>query len=451
MHIIEEPTKTPAASVPGPGSLETKPGFSAIKFNTFPPRLPSSSKPQTKGAKGPRTSLEEPTKKPAASVPSPPSPKTKSVFSATKFSTFPPRRNRGARSALPQTPSYGAVEPLAPQLKKEVFHSAQLKTSKRSALNIDDVVDEQAIWMECSERLDHISDIAATEAWARILKERAERAVQEENRKAPKGQVLNPETIKRHPMQNQKGKITPESVRSVSSVQIIRTGTAEKVEIKRMKLTDVDCRSVAGGRDAPLRKHGAGNTAIPCRIPRPKSQQGQNGRQYPKRAEDISQRPNSATQDLNAAAARATHPQKKSNTPKQHSIAVSSARRPLNTPWEAAWHRNLPIPLQLDRASTPAEYSRAVSVLYSLSAAVSEAEDLETYGHSTDTLARLRHGVPAKRARLVETADGQRGSLEAVVEERFDSAMGMKGAARREGGKVKGNGRADGMEGVVAP
>ncbi|KAF2445657.1 hypothetical protein P171DRAFT_270043 [Karstenula rhodostoma CBS 690.94] len=386
--------------------------------------------------KAPRPSLEQSTtKKPAVSFAIPSPPKTKPAFPPTKFNTFPPSRLALARSALPRTPGYGVAEPLAPQLEG-VLGDDDSRPGSKSPLKLDDVlVDEKAIWIQCSERLDHVSEIAATEARERIRRARAANVAQ----RAVRPYTEKSNAAARSEVTLMKRDTTPEPMKGVPGVRVFTTETAERVQIKRVNVGEVDCRSVAAQREVPPRKQNAEATTATSK----KKMLLQNQKQPNEDVIIAIRGLDEAIRDLNARAA--AHPEA-SSVAKQDASTAPSTKRALNTPWEAAWHHDLPVRLRGDRSQTPDTCSRAPSVPCPLSDAVAEAEALEQL-HEQDVLVGLREVTLAKRAKLVRRADGQRRSMEAIVDEgpaRFDSATGMNEAQILEGAKR-------GMEGGAAP
>jgi hypothetical protein len=384
---------------------------------------PARSTAESKGITARRPGSKEPTDKTSAvSLPGPPVPvpKTNPELPPHKYSAFPSRSSTAPRSPLPQTPRYSVSEPLTPQLRKAL--GVDEKTNAESPPKLNDVlVDKKAIWTRCSERLDHVSAVAATAARARISRERADDAARQTVSVHQKRCKATTQVEK--VMALGKG-YTTTTADTVRGLQVFATETAERIQIKRVKVGDVDCRSVAGRREVPPRKHSMQATIATSsrRMPPPK----QNSPNYEPTAPI--QGLNESIRNLSAAATRVAAP---SNLATHVASTPVPVHRPLNTPWEAAWHRDLPIRIRSDRPPKPDAYLRAPSVPYSLSDAVSEAEALEAmYRESTDTLARLREGVVAKMGRVVQGADGQRKSLVAVVEEaRFDSPMGTDEAA----------------------
>ncbi|KAL5403380.1 hypothetical protein PMIN03_009908 [Paraphaeosphaeria minitans] len=426
-----------AAPRTSPGEIANKaPRIRFEKTANKAPR-PNVQQPRTKT---PLPSLEQTAMRtPAVSVTSPSPPKTKLGYPPAKDNEVLPDRLAVARSALPRTPGYGVVPPLAPQLKT-IPGDNDLRPDASTPLRLDGVVvDEEAIWTQCSKRLDYVSDITATEARERIRRARAQRVAQEavraHNLKERRNALAQEEMstfIER--------RTTPEPVESVPSVRVFVTGTAERVQLKRVSVANVDCRSIAGRREVPSRRQ----TADPTTATRREAMLLQNQKQPPEDPSIVVRGLNGAIRGLHAAAMRAAAHAEISTT----ASTEPPVPRPLNTPWEAVWHRDMPIPLRQDGFQMADIESRASSVPYSLSGAVTEAEAREELHRlSPDEVVRLRKGLLAKRGRLVHGADGQRASMEAVFEDgmaRFDSAMGMNEAQflkevkmGMEGGEVR--------------
>ncbi|KAJ4347300.1 uncharacterized protein N0V89_011240 [Didymosphaeria variabile] len=322
------------------------------------------------GVKAPRSSLEElPPRTPTTSVPTA-TPKTKPGFPAPKFNTFPPRRvrDKAVRSSLPDTPGYGAVEPLAPLLRGV----RDYKDGKPEKSPLGDDVDEQAIWVACAERLDFASDVAATQAWARIFRERAGGYSWEETEKElprldawrtrrgtlsppresspirmPDGRLSSMKTVGAQTAQKDRHEMALESVRSASSVQVFSTETAERVEMKRVRIKDVDCRGVAGRRESL--KQGVDNTTmtLPCRTPM--AQQSNGGQtQNSTRRYGTTQR--SPPPQHPSAAAPLPTPSNILESSKALSGTPTTKPQTPTHPWEAAWHHDLPIPSAFPRS-----------------------------------------------------------------------------------------------------
>lgn len=227
-----------------------------------------------------------------------------------KYDTFPPRRSGRPCSALPRTPEYGAMKPLASQLPDilSLETCSQDSLSSLPPLKLDNVViDDQEIWMECSERLNHVSNIAAMEAWAKISHNRSSTA--------------------------------SERRRNVPSVEIMGTATAEAVQMKKVRVRDVECAAVGSRKPSPPER---------C-THAPKQNSSQESDAAVQELDEV-------IQELNAVA--------------------SMVRRPLNTPWEGAWHRDRPRMLR-ERAKTLSGYSLAESVPYSIRQAIREVDELE--------------------------------------------------------------------------
>ncbi|KAL5389184.1 hypothetical protein DPSP01_002498 [Paraphaeosphaeria sporulosa] len=422
-------------------SLEEEPANKAPWIRVKDPAnkapLPSLQQPRMKKPLSPL--CQPPMTTPAILVTSPSPLRTNVGYPPTKFHNYQADRLAVARSALPRTPGHGVVEPLAPQLRS-ILEDMNSKPNPCSPPRLNGVVvDEEAIWIQCSERLDYVSDIAATEARERIRRARAQRVAQEavrahnlkERSSAMAQEEMSTFTERR---------ITPKPVESVPSLRVFTTETAGRAHLKRVSVANVDCRSVAGRREVPPRRQNVEATNVTGRKAMLLQKQEQ-----PHENPVIAIRGlNTAILDLSVAArGAATRPEIAAGASTGHLV-----QKPLNTPWEAVWHRDIPVPFRQGLSQSPGTDSRAPSVPYSLSNAVAEAEAREQlHRPSPGEIMRLREGLLAKRGKLVYGANGQRSSMEAIVEDgmaRFDSAMGMNEAQVQEGVKMR-------MEGGCAP
>lgn len=158
-----------------------------------------------------------------------------------KYDSFPPARNHRSHSSLPRTPEYGVVEPLINQLQgvvntcatpSSIVASDEAKITPHKPNNVS--VDEEAIWAQCSERLDHVSDVAATDAWANIRKQRD----------AMSSQGLN-----------NTNNVGPETPGGSPRTNSINTEIAEVVQIKRVRNQDVNITGISPRRQVPLQNN----------------------------------------------------------------------------------------------------------------------------------------------------------------------------------------------------
>ena len=136
--------------------------------------------------------------------------------SLDKFENVALARNGRFHSSLPCTPKYGVVESLTSQLHEVANMGAASSSTvtSDSARKIphksnSTLLDEETLYIQCSERLDHVSNVAATNAWAKILKQR----------------------------------------------KAMSTKTAKAVQIKRVKQQDVNIASVTSKEHLQLKNH----------------------------------------------------------------------------------------------------------------------------------------------------------------------------------------------------
>ena len=238
---------------------------------------------------------------------------TTALSSCAKNTTLTSPRNVQTHSSLPRTPGYRTVEPLLGRVQKILDASGSttgavpnLDGESKSPLRIDRlVVDEEAVWIKCSERLDHVSDTAAVTAWADIRKDRDETKL---------GEVQQTD----HPASDRP--------RRDSGIKVLGSGTAETVQSQKGKVQAVDLKRANQVMSERVNEH---------RDRRPNSK----GSSIPRRV-------------LHAA--------------KKEAPTATQMQKPLHLPWEGVWHNNLPKAHPIQRAQTPSEYSIAVSAPYSL-------------------------------------------------------------------------------------
>lgn len=246
---------------------------------------------------------------------------------------FPPPHNVRSHHSLPRTPRYGMMKPLLGQIH-EILSACDSTTGaittsngeSRTPLQVDKlVVDEEAIWIECSERPDHVSDTAAMNARASIRKDRDETIAEE--------------------LQHSND-LVPDGLRRAHSVEVLGLGTAEMVQSQRIRMQDVDVIKVTSEKPERAKDHTDYKPS-----PMENSTQG-------KASDAASKGPPTTTRNLGST--------------------MTQIRRPLHLPWEGVWHNESPKMEPIKRVQTPSEYSAARSNSYSLREAMQTDDEDDT-------------------------------------------------------------------------